>query len=551
MLAELVVSDLGVVEHLSLVLRPGMTAVTGETGAGKTLVVGAIDLLLGGRADPVLVRDGADEARVDGRFVIGDDEVVLSRVVPRSGRSRAYIDGRPVPVSVLADRGRSLVDLHGQHAHQALLTPAAQRRALDELGGISLDALHTARAEVRRLEAALAEMGGDERARARELDLLRYQHDELVAATLGDADEDRVLRDEEELLADASAHRDAAHGAAELISGDDGAADRLGAAMRLLGTRAPFSGEVARLRAAVAEVLDVADVLRRAGDAMEDDPQRLEEIRQRRLHLRELIRKYGEDLAAVIAFRDEAAARIEELVSHDERAAGLESELARARAAERHAFGDVVEARRAVAPRLASAVLERLRGLAMPKAMMEIEVGDVPESAEGDGTVQMLLSANPGLAPQPLHRIASGGELARVMLALRLSLLGSTSADGAPDTLVFDEVDAGIGGETAVAVGRSLASLAAGSQVLVVTHLAQVASCADHQVLVRKEEVRGRTRTTVSPLDHEARVTELARMLSGQPDSVAARSHAEELLAQPTGTLPTVRRAPARARKVS
>ncbi len=210
MLSELAVEDLGVISSLSIVLGPGMTAVTGETGAGKTLIVGAIDLLMGGRADPQLVRPGADEARVEGRFLRGDEEVVLTRVIPRDGRSRAYIDGRLATVSALAEIGTGLVDLHGQHAHQSLLSPSVQRRALDRYGAVDLAPLKTAREHLAEIDRSLAALGGDERARAREIDLLRYQVDELAAAGLVDAAEDARLDAEEARLADAVAHREAA-----------------------------------------------------------------------------------------------------------------------------------------------------------------------------------------------------------------------------------------------------------------------------------------------------------------------------------------------------
>ncbi|MEZ5144999.1 MAG: DNA repair protein RecN [Acidimicrobiales bacterium] len=524
MLEELVVRDLGVIHELSLVLGEGMTAVTGETGAGKTLVVEAIELLVGGRADGTVVRAGADEARVEGRFSLGDEEIVLARVVPRSGRSRAYLDGSLATVGALADAGRRLVDLHGQHDHQSLLAMSVQRDAVDRFGRVDLAPLHGARAALGDVEARLTALGGDERERAREVDLLRFQVDELTAADLVDPDEDAVLEREEDLLGDAAAHRDAAAAAAASLSTDGGAADALAAALGVLAGRAPFAELELRLAAAAAEVGDVAAEVRAIGEAIDDDPARLDEVRARRRLLHELRRKYGDTLRDVMAYRDEATARLAELASRDELARALEEERERALAAVRAAEAAVGAARRAAAPKLAKATQRNLADLAMEKARLTVAIGDDP----GD-EVTMCLAANPGAPPLPLAKVASGGELARTMLALRLVL------SEAPPTLVFDEVDAGIGGTAAVAVGRALAQLGGHHQVLVVTHLPQVAAFADHQVVVTKGTTRGRTSTRVATVAGEDREVEIARMLSGSPGSGTAREHARELLATAAG----------------
>ncbi len=525
MLLELAIHDLGVIEHASLVLGPGMTAVTGETGAGKTMIVGAIDLLVGGRSHADLVRPGAAEAVVEGRFLRGDDlgggeEVVVRRVVPRDGRSRAYIDGRLATVGELAELGAGLVDLHGQHAHQSLLRQGAQRDCLDRFGRVDLAGRRAAIDALRAVEEALATMGGDERSRAREIDLLRFQVGELHDAGLTTPDEDDLLETEEDVLSDAVAHQEAAALALELLSGDDAAADRLGAALSAVDGRTPFAAVAVRLRSLLDELGDLVRDLRAAGEAVEDDPERLAEIRSRRQLLRELRRKYGDTLAEVIAFRGEAEQRLAELEQHDARAASLDrrrgeclEELAAAEAA-------VQAARRAAAPALAAAIEAHLTELAMPKARFAIDV----EGPAGDD-VTMRIAPNPGGSPLPLARTASGGELARTMLAIRLVLTES------PPTLVFDEVDAGIGGSAANAVGAALAQLGADHQVLVVTHLAQVAAAADHHVIVSKDDTGDATVTRVAQLDADGRVVELSRMLSGSPDSAAARGHAEELLA--------------------
>jgi DNA repair protein RecN (Recombination protein N) len=542
-LLELAVRDLGVIPELRLVIGAGMTAVTGETGAGKTMVVDAIELLVGGRADPMLVRTGAEEAWVEGRFLCLDDpadggeprELVLSRAIPRNGRSRAYIDGRLATAGELAALGAALVDLHGQHAHQSLLHPAAQRESLDRFGGVDLDPLRAARYDVAHVVDELTALGGDERARARELDLVRYQAGEIDGAALDGPDEDERLEAEEDLLADASAHRAAAAGALTALSGDgDGtgtsdaaasASDALGAAVAAVAGRAPFRDAEARLRALAAELTDVAAELRSVGESIDEDPARLDAVRERRQLLHDLRRKYGDTLADVLAEGERLRDRLDQLEDHDRRAAELDAALIEARKVEAAAAAVVAADRRAAAPVLAQRIQANLAELAMPKAQVAIEVrGDDP----GDD-VEVLLAANPGTPPLPLAKVASGGELARTMLALRLVLTG------APPTLVFDEVDAGIGGAAALAVGRSLARLAGEHQVLVVTHLPQVAAYADAQVRVAKQSDDAATVSQANLLDQPERVIELSRMLSGQPDSDAARTHAAELLASAAG----------------
>ena len=548
MLAELRIRDLGVIVELELSLEAGMTAVTGETGAGKTMLVEAIELLVGGRADGVLVRSGADEAWVEGRFLAGDGEVVLARAVPSGGRSRAYVDGRMAPASALAEAGRHLVDLHGQHTHQSLLAAAEQRGVLDAFGKVDVAPVMEARARLRAVEEELAGLGGDRDARAREADLLRYQVAELEAAGLTDADEDVRLAIEEDRLADAAGHREAASLGHHALAGEGGAADAIGSALAALARRAPFVELEDRLRGLSAEVAEAASELRAAAEGLDDDPEQLDRLRARRQLLRELRRKYGggagpgdRSLTEVLRFAEQARLRLDELERHGERAVTLEAKRGRARAALEAAEAAVGAARRAVAPDLEQALAHHLHGLAMPQSRFEVRVGD---EDPGD-QVSFLLGANPGEPALPLSKVASGGELARAMLAVRLVLQGVPAGSpghaggqaSLPPTMVFDEVDAGVGGEAALAVGRALAALAptgtgeAPRQVLVVTHLPQVAAFADHQVAVAKAVQSGRTVARAGLVSGEARVAELSRMLSGQPASPVARRHAEELLA--------------------
>lgn len=524
MLAELHIENLGVIERLDVVLGPGLVVFTGETGAGKTMVVEAVDLLVGGRADATIVRAGASEARVEGRFVVADEEWVVARVVPVDGRSRAYVNGRLATVGQLAELGERLVDVHGQHAHQSLMSAAVQRAALDEYAGTDLGPLRATRARLTEIDASLAALGGDQRSRLREVELLRYQVTEIEAAGLDDHDEEIALEREEDLLADATAHREAAAAALDGLADDRGVLDLLGEVTARLASRAPFDEVVTRLRSVAAELSDVASELRRAAEGIEDDPARLEEVRRRRQLLRDLCRKYGETLGDVVAYGASGRERLAELESFDERVAGLESERASVEREERRAAAVVARVRRERAADLAAAVTGHLRTLAMQKAQVTVAVeGDDPADE-----VSFRLAANPGLPPAPLVKAASGGELARTMLALRLVL------SSGPPMLVFDEVDAGIGGQAANAVASALAELARRHQILVVTHLAQVAAAADRHVVVDKTfVVRDGVESTVAEarlVTGSDREIEVARMLSGQADSPAARRHARELL---------------------
>src|SRR5437667_6096473 len=325
MLHELRVENLGIIADLLLPLAPGMTVITGETGAGKTLIVDALDLLCGGRADASLVRDGADEARVEGRFVVGDEEVVLTRVVPAAGRTRGYIDGHLATAGELAARGRDLVDLHGQHAHQSLLIPAEQRAMLDRFAGpaaadarADLTAAHDAR---RALGHEQTEIGGDDRSRARQIDLLRYELQEIDEAAIDEADEEATLAAEEEILADAEAHREALEAAHAQLEG--GAQDAFGAAIAALAGREPFAAIAERLRTLQIDTAELEHDVRAAAERVVADPQRLADVQQRRARLRELVRKYGPTLADVQAYAVEARVRLAQLEEHDVRAAEL------------------------------------------------------------------------------------------------------------------------------------------------------------------------------------------------------------------------------------
>jgi DNA repair protein RecN (Recombination protein N) len=537
-LTELHIENLGVIDTLDLQLSDGLVALTGETGAGKTMIVEAINLLVGGRADAGMVRPGASEARVEGRFVFGEEEVILCRTIPLDGRSRAYVNGRLATVGQLAEHGLDLVDMHGQHAHQSLLGAKAQREALDSYAKVDLEPLRNARAAVTEIDAALATLGGDDRMRAREIDLLRFQVTEIIEAALQGADEDELLSREEDVLADAVNYREALWKAVASLAEESGATDNLGTAISALSHKEPFAGFVTRLKALQGELEDVSADIRDEAESIEENPARLDAVRQRRQLLVDLRRKYGDSLVEVIKFGEESAVRLAELESFEARAATLDQERALAVRKLEAAQSVVGKARRDGAGPLAQQVQKHLRTLAMAHAVIDVSVGQDP----GDEVV-FLLAANPGSPVMPLTKVASGGELARTMLALRLVL------SSGPNTLVFDEVDAGIGGEAAVAVAQALAQLGKRHQVLVVTHLPQVAAAGHAHIQVSKSVRSGKTFAQAATLDQEERIAEIARMLSGGVAEATALEHARELLRDSHKTAGAGQVAPKRSRQ--
>ncbi|MEY2967003.1 MAG: repair protein RecN [Actinomycetota bacterium] len=525
MLTELSIENLGVIESVRLTFGGGFTALTGETGAGKTMLVEAINLVVGRRADASVVRAGAEEARVEARFVDADGaDTVLSRVVQASGGSRAYVNGRMATVATLAEMGEALLDIHGQHAHQRLLSAAAQRAALDSFAGVDLEPLRVLRGRLTEIDAMLATLGGDERTRAREIDLLRFQIDEITSAAIDDADEDARLEAEEDRLGDVVRLREALWSTSAALSGDRGAAERLGEVARLVRGIPSLKEIGERIESILALVDDVGGEVREQLEAAEEDPERLEAVRLRRQLFRDLRRKYGETLADVTNFGRESAERLAELESHSERVEELERARGRVLQELLEAQLVVGDSRRRAAPALGRAVEKHLATLAMPSAQVNISVGDAAGDPAGD-TVVFLLAANPGSPALPLSKVASGGELARTMLALRLVLTSE------PGTMVFDEVDAGIGGEAAVAVAAALRELGSVHQVFAVTHLPHVAAAAHHQVKVEKHVAGGVTYGSARPVEGDDRRGEIARMISGGLADDTALVHASELLA--------------------
>lgn len=518
MLIELSVQNLGIVEDLSLVFDAGLTAFTGETGAGKTMIVEAIGLLTGARADPNRVRQGASQAKVEGRFDVDGEEVVLTRIVPASGRSRGYVNGDMATVSNLAAWGDRLVAQHGQHEHQTLSAMAAQRDALDTFARIDLGPLHNLRDQLAMLRARQRELGGDAATRERELELLRYQVDELDAAALTNASEDDDLAIEQARLADVEGDREHSGRALALLTDEKSTLASLSDAIGELEGRERFHEFEVQLRSLYEQLSDATRDFRHSTDEIVEDPERLDAIRERRQLLATLGRKYGDgSVGGLIDAHRALQARVQELEEHDVQAARIAREIAASEAALEVERTRVHGERVAAAPKLAAQIQSELRKLAMPHARVAFDVTDSDE-------VQLLLAANPGTALMPLAKVASGGELARMLLAVRLVLTQ------APHVMVFDEVDAGIGGSAATAVGAALERLGRDHQVFVVTHLPQVAAAANIQFGVTKVQADDATTTTARRLTGDDRVVELSRMLSGQPESETARLHARELL---------------------
>jgi DNA repair protein RecN (Recombination protein N) len=570
MLEEIRITSLGVIESSTLELGRGLTVITGETGAGKTMLVTALGLLLGGRADTGTVRTGAKTARVEGVVrvddlawfataieeaggAVEDDRVVLARNVSAEGRSRAFAGGASVPVSVLAELAVPLVAVHGQSDQHRLLAPRAQRDALDRFAGDRvgkpLTRYVTLRARLLDVEAELTEVTRAARERAREADLLRFGLDE-VAAVEPRPGEDAELAAEEARLGYADTLRAAAERAREALSSDQGTPDALAAAAEArtaLDSVRDHDPEAAGLADRLAELTyllsDLAADVASYASGLETDPARLAGVSERRAALTALTRKYGDTIDEVLGWAEQSSARLLELDDTDGKIERLREEAASVRADLATAATELTDARTKAAGRLARQVSEELTQLAMPDGRVTVVVRQHEVPAESAGSllvgkrwlrfgssgideVEIELAANAGSPSRPLAKGASGGELSRVMLAIEVALAGTSPVP----TFVFDEVDAGVGGRAAVEVGRRLAELAKTAQVLVVTHLPQVAAYADRHVVVEKSSDGTITTSGLTVLDPEARERELSRMFAGVDESDTALAHARELL---------------------
>lgn len=563
MLAEIAISNLGVIRHASAELAPGLTVLTGETGAGKTMVVTGLRLLTGGRADASRVRTGAQEAVVEGALSIADlpestlsavhaiaegagagpdenGEYVVSRAVKATGRSSAHLGGRKVPAATLGDLAGHLLTIHGQNDQLRLLAPEQQLAALDRFDPAIAQKLSSYRdvyVQWREASKDLKDRTEKRLELAQEMDRLRFAIEEIDAVAPVDG-EDADLVATINRLQDVDALREAAQTAlvaidgAEAVGGysteaEEAASDLVGRAQAALVGAS--DEELRELGVRLGEVAGVlADVSAELGSFTADlptDPDELERLLQRQQELKGLTRKYAPDIAGVLAWREKAGKRLSKIDTSEEaidelkrRVADLEAELKKRAAA-------LTKARNKAAKNLGEAVTEELHGLAMPKAQLRVELAEAKFGRDGADAVEITLAPNSALEPKPLATSASGGELSRVMLALEV-ILSESSAGG---TLVFDEVDAGVGGRAAVEIGRRLARLALRHQVIVVTHLPQVAAYANTHLHVSKDVGDEAVTSGVGNLTDEQRIEELARMMAGLDDSDTGRAHAAEL----------------------
>lgn len=575
-LEELRITGLGVIDDTTLRLTSGMNVITGETGAGKTMVVTGLGLLFGGRADAGRVRADPGRAVVEGRLKLGgtlgdavrtritdaggeaddDGSVLLSRTVTAEGRSRAHVGGRSMPVSTLSELGEQVLAVHGQSDQLRLLRPSEQRSALDRFAGPEheklLEGYREAFTRWRAVVEDLADRRRNARQRSQEADLLKLGLDEITRVD-PQPGEDDDLRNEVQRLEHAEGLRVAATLAAQALAGGVEAADDTPDATQLLGlARRTLEGQsavdsslgdlAARIEEAATLVGDVSSELSAYLGTLDADPARLEAIYERRAALRALTRKYADDIDGVIAWAENARTKLSELDNSDELLDELDKERQRLAATVGELAGRLTAARREAAGRFSEAVSVELAGLAMPHARVEVAVLTRPPSrdeptvtvdgvdlaagADGADEVELRLLAHPGAPALPLQKGASGGELSRVMLAIEVVFAGA----GGPPTLVFDEVDSGVGGTAAVEIGRRLARLARTHQVLVVTHLPQVAAFADRHLVVAKDTGGAITTSGVRIVEETERARELSRMLAGLPDSDLGIAHAEELL---------------------
>ena len=557
MLLELRVENLLLIDRAELRLGDGLNAITGETGAGKTMLAHALDLLLGGKPRPGIVRPGAAEAYVEGVFAPppgllddpalaelrerlpeDDSEIVLARRVSAEGRSRAYVQGRSATAADLSELGGRLVAFYGQHEHRRLVVSSAQLETLDAFCGpehvAAREGFAGAHARVLGLGRRLEELRSRAGASERERDLLAYELAEIESLRPDESEKADLLAARERLRA-LDGLRAAAGGGAEAIApegGEPGVALMLADAERLseaiAGADPELDALAARLRELRIEAEDLGAELRRYESVLDGDPERLQEVEERLDIYDRLERKHGGTVAAVLEHAERCRAELALLEDTGAALETVERELAEARADADSQAAALGTARRKAAPKLAKAVLRELTDLAMEGSSFEVRIEPrESRTRSGDERVEFLISPNAGVAPQPLRETASGGESSRVMLAL----MTVASGGGGGRTLVFDEVDAGIGGQTARVVGEKLRALAAGGQVLCITHLPQIASLAERHFSIEKEQSGDVARARVAQLDGEAVVEELCRMLGADTSDTGARRHAEELLA--------------------
>lgn len=527
MLDELHVENLGILRSARIEPGAGLVAITGETGTGKTLLLGALRLLRGDTARTDRVGPHGDEARAEGRFTIGPHETVVARRVG-DGKSRAYLDGAMVPAKALADRLDALVEIVAQHEHVALGSETSVRRLVDGLldasGRAAADAYRGAWERLVSLRADRQAIGGDPRTLMRELELLRHEAAEITAARLVPG-EDEELRSRLLRLRHAEELTESLQRAAELLDDDGGAADiarsALGSLEAAARVDATLDALAARLRSLLTEVDELTRDLRAGADGIEHDPGALARAEDRAALLTALRRKFGATVEEVIAYGAEAAERVSAMEGQMARAETIDADIVRAEEEAVAAGEALAVARHGAGKLLADGALEYLRQLGFRDPALVVQVDPAPPGPHGADRVRLLFASDAGLPLGPVGRVASGGELSRLVLSVRVA---GGVADA--DVVAFDEIDAGVGGSTALAMGELLARLAAGRQVFVVTHLPQVAAFADTHFVVE----RSGTEAVVRRLEGDERVAEVARMLGGLGESDAGRSHAAELI---------------------
>ena len=554
MLVELTVENYAVVDRLRVRFHAGLNLLTGETGSGKSIVVDALGLLLGGRASAEMIRSGEDQARVAGIFEVQNDaavrtvldqaglgvedgELLIEREVLAGGKSRAFVASRPATVTLLRELAPHLGDIHGQHDQQLLFSSETQREMLDAFGGSQklVSEVEETYGALRRVEAELAELERSEQEKLRMLDLWQFQRQEIEGLRL-QAGEDIALESERRVLQNLGRILETAGGAyAALYDSPESAASLARLAAKKLEELAridPALGAIREsLKPAEIALAEASYALRDYLGRLEANPARLEEIETRLAAIDKAKRKYGATVEGVLGYLDEVARNIDAVEHTGDRMEELRA-LRRKLAGDYDSCAARLSARRKdAAKKLAKVVAAELAELAMERAVFEIAVQPAAASASGTDAVEFLVSPNVGEAPKPIDKIASGGEISRIALALKTCVTATARSAGSVRTLVFDEVDAGIGGGVAEGVGRRLKKLSANNQVLCVTHLAQIACFADHHYSVEKREQKGRTVVTIDELDAAARTREIGRMLSGQKVTSEALKHAERLIA--------------------
>ncbi len=552
MLRTLSVRNFAIIDRLDLEFGPGFNVLTGETGAGKSIIMDALNLLLGGRAGAEMVRGGAERATIDAVFdVVGstelqslvaefgfdleDNQLFVSREVAAGGKSTCRLGGRLASVSQLKAIGEWLVDLHGQHEHQSLLAVARHLDMLDDWGGKPVQSLRSEVAaafqKIQSLRREKAELERDSRERAHLLDLYQFQVKEIREArlTVGEDDE---LQTEHNRVANAQRLAEAALAAATALSGEDngGVLESLSTAARALEEAANLDATLTpmleALRTAAYELTETERDLVRYQDEIEFDPERLEQIEERLETLRTLKRKYGDSIEEIVAYGTETAAKLSTLSNSEERGAQLDVEIGKADKRLRELCVRLSAARAKAAKEFQTITLSELHELALEKARFEVHTTQGEPTAKGTDRVEFLIATNPGEPLRPLAKVASGGEISRVMLAVKAAL----ARQEALPTMVFDEIDVGVGGRTSSVIADKMATLAKSAQILCITHLAQIASRGQHHYYIEKHVKGNRTVVTVTPLTPEQRVSEIARMIGGAKLSETVLQHAREML---------------------